>query len=130
MGIGCFYYGFNINSFSLQKLFLIAFGFFFSIGLPLYAVLSQKRIDINHLTKNIVIFYPILNRRINFSYDQIDRVKILKNIYDSYGMSHDEIILISKQRKIKFVSNEFAFYNSLENILKHELKDKIEMHHL
>ncbi len=130
MGIGSFYYGFNIASFSLQKLFLIAGGFFFSIGIPLYALLSQKRIDINHLTKNIVIFYPILNRRINFPYDQIDSVKILKNIYDSKGMYHDEIIIISKQRKIKFVSNEFAFYNSLENKLKHELKDKIEMHNL
>ena len=131
MGIGGFYYGFNHDSKSfLQNIFLIVFGFFFSIGIPLYAILSQKRVEINHLTKNIVIFYPVLNIRINLLYDEIEKVKILKNVYDSNAMYHDEIILISKQRKIKFISNEYTFYSSLENKLKLELKDKIEMHNL
>ena len=110
IGIGCFDYGIKKFDFNIQQLFLISSGIFMALGIPIYALVFQKKIEVNHIEKYVEIYYPIL-----------------KNINDSNGMTHDETIIISKENKVKFASNEITFFESLESKLKHELKNKIEI---
>lgn len=127
LGVGCLIYGAKDFEFKLQPLFLIAVGIFLAIGIPIYAIAYQKQIEINHKEKFISVLYPILKKRVRLTYDQINKIRILKNIYASQGMYYDEIIIYADKHKIKMKSNEMTSFSSLENKLKHELKDKIEI---
>jgi hypothetical protein len=127
IGIGCGYYGIKDFEFKLQSVALLCGGIFMAIGIPIYALLYQKKIEINHKEKFVEIFYPVLNKRIHLRYEQVDKIRILKNINASQGMTYDEITIFSKEHKVRMKSNEFTFFDSLENKLKHEFKDKIEI---
>lgn len=127
IGIGCGYYGIKDFEFSIQSFALVGVGFFMTIGIPIYALLYQKKIEINHIDKYVEIYYPMLKRRIHLKYDQINKVRVLKNINASQGMTYDEITIFSTKHKVKMKSNEITFFDSLENKLKHEFKNKIEI---
>lgn len=127
IGIGCGYYGINDFECSLQSFVLVGVGIFMTFGIPIYAILYQKKIEINHIDRFIEIFYPVLKRRIHLSYEQIDKIRILKNINASQGMTYDEILIFSNNNKVKMKSNEITFFENLESKLKHEFKDKIKI---
>jgi hypothetical protein len=127
IGIGCSYIGVKNFEVNIQSFALLGVGFFMTLGIPIYAILYQKKIEINHTDRFIEIFYPVLKKRIHLNYEQIDKVRILKNIYASQGMSYDEITIFSKEHKVKMKSNEITFFESLESKLKHEFKDKIKI---
>lgn len=127
IGIGCGYYGVKDFEINIQSFALVGVGIFMTLGIPIYAILYQKKIEINHIDKYVEVFYPILKRRVQIKYEQIDKVRILKNINASQGMTYDEITIFSEAHKVKMKSNEITFFDSLESKLKHEFKDKIEI---
>jgi len=126
IGIGSLYFGLKDFDFEREPILLVAFGIFMLIAIPIYAVLYQKKIEVNSVEKFIEICYPFLKRRTRVTFNSVDRILIRQNVYTKPGV-RDEITIYFGKTKITLKSDEISFFSNLKGKLKHEFKDKIEI---